>query len=153
MYTEQDGKMIRQRIKKYSVILAVGLAILLAAFIVGLSVNVRSKALTMAAGIAMFAYACFMWVMLIYPCVKYNRFLKDMQEGLTKEIDCEIREIVEKEEMQDGVRVLPVHVFLEDEQDERILYANVSKLDQLPKKGEKARLGCFGRHIKEARAL
>ena len=153
MYTEQDGKMIRQRIKKYSVILAVGLAILLAAFIVGLSVNVRSKALTMAAGIAMFAYACFMWVMLIYPCVKYNRFLKDMQEGLTKEINCEIREIVEKEEMQDGVRVLPVHVFLEDEQDERILYANVSKLDQLPKKGEKARLGCFGRHIKEARAL
>lgn len=88
--------MIRQRIKKYSVILAAGLAILLAAFIVGLSVNVRSKALTMAAGIAMFAYACFMWVMLIYPCVKYNRFLKDMQEGLTKEIDCEIREIVEK---------------------------------------------------------
>ena len=153
MYTEQDGKMIRQRIKKYSVSLAVGLAILLAAFIVGLSVNVRSKALTMAAGIAMFAYACFMWVMLIYPCVKYNRFLKDMQEGLTKEIDCEILEIVEKEEMQDGVRVLPVHVFLEDEQDERILYVNVSKLDQLPKKGEKARLGCFGRHIKEARAL
>ena len=45
MYTEQDGKMIRQRIKKYSVILAVGLAILLAAFIVGLSVNVRSNCL------------------------------------------------------------------------------------------------------------
>lgn len=150
MYSEQDGKIIRQRIRKYSVILAIGMAILLAAFIIGMTESVRSKALVMAAGIAMFAYACFMWVMLIYPCVKYNRFLKDMQEGLTKEIDCTILEIVNKEEVQDGVRVLPVHVYLEDEQDERILYVNVSKLDQLPKAGAKAHLGCFGRHIKEA---
>ncbi len=151
MYSEQDGKIIRQRIKKYSVIMGVGMAALLAAFIVGL--NVRSKALVMVAGVALFVYACFMWVMLIYPCVKYNRFLADMRDGLTKEIDCTILEIADKEETQDGVRVLPVHVFLDDEQDERILYVNVSKLDQLPKEGAKAHLGCFGRHIKEARAV
>lgn len=150
MYSEQDGKIIRQRITKYSVIMGVGMAALLAAFIVGL--NVRLKALVMVAGVALFVYACFMWVMLIYPCVKYNRFLADMRDGLTREIDCTILEIADKEETQDGVRVLPVHVFLDDEQDERILYVNVSKLDQLPKKGEKAHLGCFGRHIKEARA-
>lgn len=150
MYSEQDERIIRQRITKYSVIMGVGMAILLAAFIVGL--NVRSRALVMAAGVALFAYACFMWGMLVYPCVKYRRFLADMKDGLTKEIDCTILEIVNKEEMQDGVRVLPVHVFLDDEQDERILYANVSKLDQMPGKGAKAHLGCFGRHIKEARA-
>ena len=67
MYSEQDGKIIRQRITKYSVIMGVGMAALLAAFIVGL--NVRLKALVMVAGVALFVYACFMWVMLIYPCV------------------------------------------------------------------------------------
>ena len=58
--------------------------------------------------------------------------------------------ITDQEDLQDGVRVLPVHIFLESEQDERIVYLDVSKADQFPAPGARVRLNCFGRHIKEA---
>ena len=152
MYSEQDSKEIRLRIRKYAIITVIGALILLGASITGMTVNVRSKALTMGASIALYVYICYMVVMYIYPCAKYNGFLNDMKVGLTKEVDCTILEISDKEELQDGVRVRPVRVFLEDEQDERILYINVSKLDQMPAVGAKTHFGCFGRHIKEAQA-
>ncbi len=153
MYSEQDVKEIRLRIRKYVLITVIGSLILLAAYIIGMTAQVRSLALTMVAGSATFVFICYMFVMYIYPCVKYKAFLRDMQMGLTREVDCEIVEISDKEEMQDGVRVRPIRVYLESEQDERILYINVSKLDEMPKNGAKTHLRCFGRHIKEAQAV
>lgn len=147
MYTEQDQVVIRQRITKYSVITLVILAAQIALMVVGLKQR-WAVAVTVDA-CAMFAVVCFMWLMFLWPCIRYNVFLKDMSEGLGREIEGNIVEVSQQEDLQDGVRVLPVRIFLEAEQDERIVYLNASKAADFPKTGEKVRLNCFGRHIKE----
>jgi hypothetical protein len=82
-------------------------------------------------------------------------------------------EVSEKEEAQDGARVLPVRIRLDeaslkaqgapgasvasrrmglesaqDTEDERIVYLNVSKRGLMPPEGTRVLLHCFGRHIK-----
>ena len=60
-----------------------------------------------------------------------------------------------KDELENlyGVRVLPVRIFLNDEQDERIVYLNASKTAGFPAVGSEVKLSCFGRHIREVVAL
>ena len=151
MYTEQDRTDIRQRIVRYSVILAVILVALIAVYV--MCMIVRIQWLAMADAVAMFAAACFMWCVFLYPCIRSMVFLKDMRTGLTREMVGSIVEVAEKEDLQDGVRVLPVRIFLQDEQDERIVYLNASKAVDFPGAGTEVRLSCFGRHIKEVAAV
>ena len=151
MYTEQDRTDIRQRVVKYSVILAVILAALIAVYV--MCMIVRIQWLAMIDAVVMFAAACFMWCVFLYPCIRYMGFLKDMQTGLAREIRGSVVDVSEKEDLQDGVRVLPVRVFLHEEQDERIVYLNASKADGFPAVGTEVRLNCFGRHIKEVAAV
>lgn len=151
MYTEQDRTDIRQRVVKYSVILAVILAALIAVYV--MCMIVRIQWLAMIDAVAMFAAACFMWSVFLYPCIRYMGFLKDMQTGLARVISGSVVEVSEKEDLQDGVRVLPVRIFLHEEQDERIVYLNASKADGFPAVGTEVRLNCFGRHIKEVAAV
>ena len=151
MYTEQDRTDIRQRLVRYSVILAVILVALIAVYV--MCMIVRIQWLAMADAVAMFAAACFMWCVFLYPCIRYMVFLKDMRTGLTREMVGSIVEVAEKEDLQDGVRILPVRIFLQDEQDERIVYLNASKVGGFPKAGTEVRLSCFGRHIKEVAAV
>ena len=151
MYTEQDRTDIRQRVVKYSVILAVILAALIAVYV--MCMIVRIQWLAMIDAVVMFAAACFMWCVFLYPCIRYMGFLKDMQTGLAREIRGSVVDVSEKEDLQDGVRVLPVRIFLHDEQDERIVYLNASKADGFPEAGTEVRLNCFGRHIKEVAAV
>ena len=151
MYTEQDRTDIRQRIVKYSVILAVILVALIAVYVMCMIVRIQWLAMIDAA--AMFAATCFMWCVYLYPCIRYMGFLKDMRTGLAREIRGSVVDVSEKEDLQDGVRVLPVRVFLHEEQDERIVYLNASKADGFPAVGTEVRLNCFGRHIKEVAAV
>ena len=148
MYTQQDKNEISRRIRKYSVITAILAVALIAVEIVGL--KMRLEALSMIDFALLFAVVFFMWSMYLWPCIRYNTFLKDMDTGLAREVTGSIVEISKQEDYQDGVRVLPVRIFLEKEQDERIVYLDVSKADQFPAPGAKVRLNCFGRHIKEA---
>ena len=72
----------------------------------------------------------------------------EMEAGLSREMRGRIVEVSNKEDLQDGVRVLPVRIYLEDEQDERIVYLNASKKDMFPNEGENVILHCYGRHIR-----
>lgn len=147
MYTEQDKIQIGRRLRKYGIITAILLGLLIAADVVGMIRRV--EVLVMVDGVVLFVVGCFMWLMYLWPCIRYRGFLKDMEKGLSREISGSIVEISQNAEVQDGVRVLPVRVFLEDEQDERIVYLNASKAEQFPKADTQVRLSCFGRHIKE----
>ncbi len=151
MYTQEDRTTIRQRIIKYSVITGVLCALLIAAFVVFLVK--RNQPLAMVSSCAMFAVFCFMWCMFLYPCIHYRTFLVDMASGLTREMQGTIVEISNNEDLQDGVRVLPVRILLDAEQDERIVYLNVSKQDLFPGEGTRVNLSCYGRHIKEAATI
>jgi len=147
MYTEQDKLEIRQRIRKYTVILGILLAALLTLYVIGMIQRWEIGVMVIAA--AIFAVICFMLSMFLLPCLRYKRFLKDMTEGLSREMVGSIVEISEQEDYQDGVRVYPVRILLKEEQDERIVYINVSKADRMPGKDVNVRLNCFGRHIRE----
>lgn len=147
MYTNKDKDEITRRIRKYSVITAILAAVLIAVEVVAL--KQRLEVLAMADAGLLFAVVFFMWGMYLWPCIRYNTFLKDMSTGLTREMTGSIVEVSKQEDYQDGVRVLPVRIFLDKEQDERIVYLDVSKAEQFPASGAKVRLNCFGRHIKE----
>ena len=147
MYTQQDQIQNKNRIIKNSVICGVVLAAMLVLFKVGL--DKRWSTIVTVDSCLMFAWTCFMWLMFIWPCIKYSFFLKDMNQGIGRELTGSIVEVSGNEEMQDGVRVLPVRIFLESEQDERIVYLNATKTEGFPKAGENVKLGCFGRHIKQ----
>lgn len=147
MYTQQDRDQAKNRIRKYCVIMAVIEAVLIALYVV--CIKQRWQVALIADGCAMFAVICFMWLMFIWPCIRYNGFLRDMSEGIGRKLEGSIVEISQQEDLQDGVRVLPVRIFLKEEQDERIVYLNATKAENFPKAGAEVRLNCFGRHIKE----
>lgn len=147
MYNEADRIEIGGRIRKYVIITVVLMLIWAGLFVIGIRVGIEW--LTLAAASGFFCAICFMLVAFLLPCIRYRRFLYDMENGLSRELDGTIVEISEKEELQDGVRVLTVRFLLREEQDERFVYLNVSKAELFPKAGTDVKLKCFGRHIRE----
>ena len=147
MYSEKDNKAIGRRIKKYLLIWIPVIAACIAVFVA--SLMKRWEIVAMISGPFTFCMCLFAWVMYIGPCVRYHNFLHDMGEGLSRRLDGSIVEVSEQEDYQDGVRVLPVRIYLDDEDDERIVYLNVTKKPDFPKEGTHVQLACFGRHIKE----
>ena len=150
MYTQQDMIEITRRLKKYGAITGVIEAIMIAGYVLGLVK--RWQAMVMVFGGLIFCALCYMFVMYLLPCIRYRNFLRDMNTGLGREIEGTIVEISGNEDLQDGVRVLPVRILLKSEDDERIVYLNASKADLFPKEGVDVRLSCYGRHIKEVLA-
>lgn len=150
MYTEQDRTEIRQRIIKYSAVTAVIALLLLAGYVLGMIH--RWEIWVMIDGVLIFSTICFGWIMYIFPCMRYNNFLKDMQSGLGRSMEGTIVEVSQSEDYQDGVRVLPVRILLKEEQDERIVYLNAAKKELFPAEGAEVRLSCYGRHIREVQA-
>lgn len=147
MYTQQDMNEIVQRLKKYWSITGVIEAIILAFYVLGMIK--RWEIAVMVFGALFFIVICYMFVMYLLPCIRYRGFLRDMNSGLGREIEGTIVEISANEDLQDGVRVLPVRILLKKEDDERIVYLNASKKELFPKEGVEVRLNCYGRHIKE----
>ena len=147
MYTRQDRVQIAHRIRHYCLIFIPLLLVWVAAYVA--SMVVRTQAGAMVAAVLIVATVCFGFGMYLYPCIRYRRFLSDMDEGLSRAMAGTIVEISQKEDLQDGVRVLPVRIQLADEDDERIVYLNASKASGFPAPGTKVKLNCFGRHIKE----
>jgi len=151
VYTEQDRQAIRQKIKKYWIIAAAAEIVIIAVWV--LSMKYRIEPLAYVSGIGIFAFFCALWCMLLGPAMRYNGFLKDMQEGESRVLEGSIAKIDEEIELQDGVRVHAVHMVLKESQDERIVYLNVSKREMMPVEGVEVKLNCFGRHIKEVTAF
>lgn len=178
MYSENDMRAINGRIRKNLLVTVPILAALLAAYIYALAARVKWLAMT--AGPLIFVAACFGFLAWLWPNLSYRRFLRDMSEGLSREVRGTIAAIGEKPETQDGARVLPVRLILDpgaegdgrekpvhrasveavrlgletpDGPDERIVYLNVSKRADFPGPGAHVALICFGRHIREIKEV
>ena len=147
MYDQSDLAKIRSRTRRYTCILLILAAVLLGIYV--LCMIRRWEAGAMVAACALFIAVCFMVLEFIWPCSRYGRFLQDMSSGLSREMVGSIVEISGEEELQDGVRVHPVRILLDKDNDERIVYLNVDKAEGFPGAGERVRLQCYGRHIKE----
>lgn len=145
MYSEKDLEQINGKIKKNVLVVSIIAAIVLADFVVALVKGVEWMAMVAAA--VLFCVVAYSLTAYIIPNVRYRRFLKDVQAGLSREMRGSIVEIGAQEEPQDGVRVLPVRIHLADEDDERLVYLNASKREMFAKAGDAVSLECYGRHI------
>ena len=171
MYSESDMREINGRIRRDWLVLGPVAAALTAAYVYALSARV--KWLAMAAGPLLFVALCFGFLFALWPNLRYRGFLKDMEQGLSRDVKGTIASISEDAQMQDGAMVLTVRVALDardarDEQarqtstlserlrleadeaatDERIVYLNASKREGFPGPGTRVVLKCFGRHVK-----
>ena len=108
MYSERDMLEINRKIKKNLLVLLPLLAALLAAYVCGLTLGV--KWLVMAAGAMIFVAACYGILAYLWPNLRYRRFLRDMNDGLSREMRGTIVEVSETAEPQDGAMVLPVRI-------------------------------------------
>ena len=147
MYSEDDFRLIDRRIARCRAAL-IPVLIALAA-LSALGYVRRMKWLAVGGLVTLAAAACFGIAFFLWPCLRYRGFLRDMQEGLSREMTGRVVSVADAPEPQDGARVLPVHILLTEEQDERIIYLNASKRDKMPPVGTEARFKLYGRHIRE----
>lgn len=170
MYSDRDMLEINLRIRRGWLVLAPVLAIFAGAFVFALVK--RNHTLALAALPLLIVTFIYGFVAYLWPNLSYRRFLKDMANGLSRDVRGVIVNVADEAELQDGAMVLPVRVQLievnggaqngtsalseriqqleagEDTREERILYLNASKRDRLPPTGATVTLHCFGRHIR-----
>ena len=176
MYTEQDMNDINARLRKNWLALIPVWLVILAAYVFALAARVRW--LAMVAGPLLFVAVCYGIVDRLWPLMRYRRFLRDMENGLSREVRGTVVAIDAAAQLQDGAMVLPVRLRLEadgsgaeparhssiaaerlnlesaeDTRDERVLYLNASKREMMPGAGASVRLRCFGRHIRQAEVV
>lgn len=176
MYTEKDFAEINGKIRKDCLVLGPVLAALLAAYVYALSARV--KWLALAAGPLLFVALCFGFLFALWPNLRYRGFLKDMEQGLSRDVRGTIVSVSDDAQLQDGAMVLTVRMALdaqdardeqarqtstlaerlrleadEDARDERIVYLNASKREGFPGPGARVALKCFGRHIMRVERL
>lgn len=151
MYSERDYADISRRVRRNWALLGALALALLALFAVAL--RGRVQWLAYASGLLLAVSSWFVFAFFQLPCLRYRRFLSDMQEGLSREMTGRVVDVSSDADLQDGARVLPVRLMLQDEQDERIVYLNASKQEDFPEAGTLVKLRLCGRHIREVELL
>ena len=170
MYSERDMLDVNYRIRRGWLVLLPVLAVFAAAFVFALVK--RNHALALAALPVLIVAFIYGFVAYLWPNLRYRRFLRDMANGLSRDVRGVIVNVADEAELQDGAMVLPVRLQLtkvnsdaqngasalseriqqleagEDTREERIVYLNASKQDRLPPVGTAVTLHCFGRHIR-----
>ena len=174
MYSERDLLEVNYRIRRTWVALIPVLAVFAALLVYALVKRIHALALASAPMlIVAFIYG---FVACLWPNLRYRRFLRDMDSGLSRDVRGVIVAVGDAPELQDGAMVLPVRVRVngeagealrgesalserirqledsEDTREERIVYLNASKRELLPPPGTAVTLRCFGRHIKAVEA-
>ena len=150
MYTKEDMRAADAAVRRYVLLLALPLALLLAAYVAaGLLGN---QGLMLAILLAAFWFASIEACLWLRPAVQYRNFLREMEKGLRRECICTTDHLNEKIQLQDGVRVHALQVCIDDG-DTRIFYLNASKTAMFPPDGRKICITSFGRHVVEWRNI
>lgn len=146
MYSKQDYMQINRKIRKKEAILGAVLLVILAGYIAALILRIRW--LAMLCGPLLFVAACFGITFALWPDLRYRNFLRDLDSRLTQKISGTVLSVSKEAELQDGAMVFPVHIRLDKDQDDHIVYLNASKAEGFPPAGTKVTLQCGGRHIR-----
>ena len=146
MYSKQDYMQINRKIRKKEAILGAVLLVMLAGYTIALILRIRW--LAMLCGPLLFVAACFGITFALWPDLRYRNFLRDLDSRLTQKISGTVLSVSKEAELQDGAMVFPVHIRLDKDQDDHIVYLNASKADGFPPAGTKVTLQCGGRHIR-----
>jgi hypothetical protein len=171
MYSERDMLEIDGRIRRAWLELIPVLVVIAAALVFALVRRIHWLALV-AAPLLIVAFM-YGFIARLWPNLRYRRFLRDMENGLSRDLQGVVVAIADVPELHDGAMVLPVRIQAEadvptgtsalseriqqleageDTREERIVYLNVAKRDAMPAPGTPVTLHCFGRHIKGVEA-
>lgn len=167
MYSERDMVEIDGRIRRAWLGLIPVLAVLAAALVFAHIKRIHWLALV-AAPLLIVAFM-YGFIARLWPNLRYRRFLRDMESGLSRDVRGVVVAIADAPELHDGAMVLPVRIQVEadaptgssalserirqleageDTREERIVYLNAGKREHMPAPGTPVTLHCFGRHIK-----
>lgn len=147
MYGNEDVRDASRRVRICILRLAAVLLPLLAVYVIAIIRDMPG--LMLAALLIGFIWLVFAGDVWLTPSLRYARFLKDMQGGLRRSIDCTLESLEDEIRVQDGVRVRQLHVRISGGGDRRIFYINASKAALLPDMGMRVKLVSFGRHVVE----
>ena len=145
LYSKNDTSCAAARLRRSIFLLICLLLPLLALYVFAILKGMRL--LMLAASLLAFVCAVFCCDFCLLPAKRYFCFLKGLEKGLRRSLECSLTDVSEDLQMQDGARVLVVQVRILDGGGSRIFYANASKRDLLPSEGARIRLTSCGRHI------
>lgn len=151
MYSSMDMQEARRSLNRCCGLLALIVAPLLAVYVLG--VLMGWQGLMLAVLLVGFACVVFVCDLKLLPALRYVRFLRDMERGLRRNVDCVLDRMAEDVQLQDGVHVHALHVRLKEGSDSRIFYVNVSKAALLPVMGTEVRITAYGRHVVDFEVL
>lgn len=146
MYTESDYSTAKSTMIKEIVIAFCTLAVFLAAMIVGLVL--RIKVLVIAAPLIGGWGFYTIWVVKCIPWIRYNTFLRNMQEGRRRVTECYYMDVSGSARIVDGVHIHDLNASLDAQGEEaRLFYWDDDKPLPSLTKGQKIRITSFGNFI------
>lgn len=151
LYDNTDIRCAARRLRSCILLLAMPLLLLLAAYIFAIVKGMRLLML----GILL---AGFIWSVLccdlrLLPALRYASFLREVDNGPHRRLDCRLESVSPQHEMQDGARVQALQVRRMEDGETRIFYMNASKAECLPPMGSQVQITSHGRHIVAFRLL
>lgn len=148
MYTQSDfDNAHKQKKLRLVLLIAMGAAFLAAMFVFN---SLRIQVLSIACAAVGFVLCYFVWSFKVGPWVKYDRHLKEIQEGQKRTVECEVLYFTPETRMMDGVEVneLVVTVGCEEE-DERLYYWDADKPAPQVKEGDRVQITSYGNFVVE----
>ena len=146
MYTETDF----QNAKKQTRVRVAGtivLSVLFFALVLFLNRR-RLQYAAMAVGAVGFMAVYFVCSFKVSPWVKYNRFLREMQNGQRRRAECEFLYFTPETRLHDGVEVHEMIVTVgAEEADERLYYWDADKPMPALQKGDRVAVESFGNFV------
>ena len=144
IYREADLRTARMRARRWERLLGGALALLLALYVFAALRGAQGAMLALL--LAAYLIALFVGDNWLLPARRYARFLREMERGLRRSVDCVPESLAEAVQLQDGVRVRSMQVRLCGDGDSRIFYLDAAKAELAPPMGARVRLVSYGRH-------
>lgn len=146
MYTQQDFIDVKNTAVRRVLMMLLLSALFLAGVIVLTALRQEIPQLI----VAMIGYVVvyFLWSFKVTPWMRYAHFMKDMNEGQRRELECEYVGMDGETRLADGVEVYEFHTRVgKREEDERLFLFDSNKPVPELTAGEKLKIVSFGNHI------
>ncbi|MBR3928068.1 MAG: hypothetical protein IKJ65_03575 [Clostridia bacterium] len=112
--------------------------------------SLRNQVLSIASAVVGFIVSYFLWSFKVSPWVKYDRLLREIRTGKTRETACEIMYFTDETRMMEGVEVHELIVRVgKEEEDERLYYWDADKEKPDVKEGDKVSIVSYGNYVVE----
>lgn len=154
MYTDKDFTDANSKLKKFVVLFCLFAAVMIAALIYSLLVRVEWL-VYVSAGLLTVG-SLFSWGNFGVRLMLWNRFLRDMQNGLERQAEGVIASIDEDEAQKEGLEFRAVRLFTGEDSDKaggRLLYVDSSRFPLPAGPGQRVTCRLFGNYIKDMTLL